>query len=80
MENCDKRQKPLFDDVKKILVCPICYPHTDLTGLQYRYDHPAHYDGISEYFCQKCDARWGRWTKERLFHGEFEWPYGVDPR
>jgi len=50
---------------------------TDLMACQYTYDHPHHYDGISEYHCA-CGARTGRWSKKILKEGESERPFGRD--
>lgn len=40
-------------------------------GIEYTYDHPAHYDGVSEWKCTVCNARFSRWTGKQL--GEGEW-------
>lgn len=34
--------------------------------------HPDHYDGVSEINCNKCGARFGRWSGRELAEGEFE--------
>lgn len=44
--------------------------------VEYAYDNPEHYDGISEIYCQKCGARFGRWSDKELTDGEFEKRYG----
>ncbi len=45
-------------------------------GIQYSYDHPEHYDGISEYMCPDCKTRFGRWTGKKLAESESEKRYG----
>jgi hypothetical protein len=37
---------------------------------------PYHYDGVSEWQCEKCGKRIGRWSMKELKDGEFEKPYG----
>lgn len=37
-----------------------------LIGIEFPYDHPEHYDGISVWACPDCDGKWDRFTgKER---------------
>lgn len=40
----------------------------DVTALaqQYPYDHPDHYDGVSEFHCPRCGRREGRWSGKVL--------------
>lgn len=45
-------------------------------GIEYTYDHPQHFDGISEWWCESCDVRIGRWTEKVLNGGEAERRYG----
>lgn len=45
-------------------------------GVEYDGIHPQHYDGISEWACEKCHRRWGRWTGKELMGEEFELRYG----
>jgi hypothetical protein len=45
------------------------------TGLQYQ-GTPEDYDGISEWICQTCERRYGRWTRRELLPGEIERRYG----
>ena len=62
--------------------CPIC--GRELVALEYNYNNPAHYDGISEYFCpqpsNKNKEQWhyreGRWSGKILKSGDFELPFG----
>jgi hypothetical protein len=52
----------------------------DWLGCQYGHDNPNHFDGVSEWRCMRCGARFGRWTKRLLEEGEAEPPYGqIDP-
>lgn len=39
----------------------------------------ASYDGISEYRCQDCGYRVGRWSGKELKEGELERRYGGEP-
>lgn len=56
------------------LKCPKCGSEK-LIGVEYRgtiYD----YDGVSEWNCDACGTRWGRWTGTILEAGELEPRYG----
>ena len=44
--------------------------------VEYAWDHPEHYDGISEIDCRDCGARYGRWSGKELAEGEAEKKYG----
>lgn len=48
----------------------------EFISIEYRYDHPEYYDGISEYRCQICKTRYGRWSGRILKDGEFEKRFG----
>jgi predicted RNA-binding Zn-ribbon protein involved in translation (DUF1610 family) len=49
-------------------------------GVEYSHEVPEHYDGMSEYRCPDCGARFGRWSGRQLAEGEAE-PYGgIRPR
>jgi Zn-finger nucleic acid-binding protein len=43
---------------------------TNMIGVQYAYDNPEHYDGVSEWKCTVCGARFNRWTNEQLADNE----------
>ena len=45
---------------------------TDFTGVEYDGMHPEHYDGVSEWACNVCGTRYGRWTGKILSEHEFE--------
>jgi len=44
--------------------------------IEYGYPSPEQYDGISEYMCKDCGARFGRWTGKELKEGEIEPRFG----
>jgi hypothetical protein len=48
----------------------------DWIGVEYGYPCPERYDGVSEWKCRACGARWGRWTRKLLKDGELEKRYG----
>ena len=52
--------------------CPAKY----LVGVEYSYDSPEHYDGVSEWDCSKCGNRVGRWTGRLLTGMQCEPRYG----
>jgi hypothetical protein len=39
-------------------------------GIEYPYDDPLHYDGVSEWNCRECGRRWCAWTKRELLNDE----------
>ena len=47
-----------------------------MIGVEYAYDSPNHYDGISEWLCLDCNIRIGRWSGKELGEGEEELKYG----
>jgi hypothetical protein len=64
--------------------CATCQRDVDtrrIIGVQYRWDQPEAYDGISEWAHEKCGRREGRWSHRELSPGEHEARYGgVDRR
>jgi len=44
--------------------------------VEYAYDNPCFYDGISELWCEPCGIRIGRWTGRVLGKGDCEPRYG----
>lgn len=56
------------------LNCPQC--GKQLIGIEYAYNHPDHYDGISEWACPPCGYHLGRWSGRLLGEGETEPKYG----
>jgi transposase-like protein len=62
-------------EVKTLTICPRCGSE-DVWGVEYGYPHPERYDGISEYMCNSCKYRQGRWTGEELKPGFIESRYG----
>lgn len=59
--------------------CPNC-KSGDVAMVEYSWDHPDHYDGVSEIYCQACGARYGRWSGRKLEDGESEGRYGQPSR
>lgn len=55
--------------------CAACGNQEGLTAQEYSYDHPMHYDGVSEYHCP-CGVRTGRWSNRILQPSEAERPFG----
>lgn len=53
-----------------MLKCPKC--QKPMIGVEYPYNHPQYYDGISEWDCLSCDLRLGRWTLKTLTGDECE--------
>lgn len=64
--------------------CKKCKKSKSIIEVEYYYDTPYRYDGISEYLCDKdlggCGYREGRWTKKELKIGELEPPYGDESK
>lgn len=58
-------------------VCPNCQDEA-ITGVEYCLT-PQDFDGVSEWRCNKCQTRWGRWTGRILADGELEPRYGAKP-
>jgi hypothetical protein len=48
----------------------------NIVMVEYSYESPEHYDGISEIDCKSCGARFGRWSGKELAKGEVEKRYG----
>jgi hypothetical protein len=51
-----------------------------MVGIEYPYNHPGCYDGISEWVCERCSIRIGRWSGKILLEGDYERPRGRTPR
>ena len=47
-----------------------------MIAVEYGYPDPYRYDGASEWRCQVCGYREGRWTGKELKGKEQEPPYG----
>lgn len=56
--------------------CPSCKGRRFI-GVEYR-GTADDYDGVSEWVCEGCGARWGRWTGRELIAGDHERRYGGD--
>ena len=52
------------------MTCPDC--GAAMIDVEYGYDHPEHWDGISEHYCLVCLLRLGRFTGKRLTKGQYE--------
>lgn len=55
--------------------CIDCERELTPVGVQYPYDWPEHYDGVSEWKCPDCGRREGRWSGRKLEDGERERPF-----
>lgn len=44
--------------------------YSQLIGIEYSYDHPDHYDGVSAWRCPGCGTTWNRWTGAELAEGQ----------
>lgn len=55
-------------------ICTAC-GKANIMGVEYPYDDPLHYDGISEWRCLSCGTRVGRWSGKVLGEGEGEAPF-----
>lgn len=58
-----------------VRTCPKCGSH-EVGGVEYSYDSPQHYDGVSEWHCMECHTRWGRWSGKILGEHEVEEIFG----
>ncbi len=56
------------------MTCPEC--QQPLCGVQYALT-PEDYDGVSEWCCEACGLRIGRWSGEVLAEGQLEPRYGL---
>lgn len=45
-------------------------------GVEYWHGSPEHYDGVSEYQCPDCKARFGAWTGTQIEPGYAESRWG----
>lgn len=60
------------------VTCPSCASEK-ICGVQYQGTRED-WDGISEWRCESCGTRWGRWTKRILTGDQIEGRYGREPR
>ena len=56
--------------------CIDCDNTKDWTGVEYSYTCKEHYDGVSEWKCNKCGTRYGRWSDKILKEGQLEPVWG----
>jgi hypothetical protein len=47
-----------------------------MIGVEYSMLSPEHYDGISEWYCEACGTRIGRWSDFVLTGADIEPRYG----
>jgi len=69
-----KLRQMTMEEIYEAKICKKC--GDDKVVLVEYADGPEQYDGISEINCQKCGARFGRWSGKELAHGEVEKRYG----
>ena len=63
------------EELPAYMICPQC--GRQLIGVEYAYNDPDHYDGVSEWACPLCGYHRGRWSGKLLGEGEKEPRYGV---
>ena len=56
------------------MTCPDC--QKQMLACEYPYNHPEHYDGISEWECESCKVRFGSWYGKALTVTECEKRFG----
>ena len=44
----------------------------NIIAIEYPWNDPDHYDGVSEFMCNDCNVRIGRWSGKKLKEGESE--------
>lgn len=59
--------------------CPDC-GSKKIVMIEYPYDNPNYYDGVSEISCQDCKTRHGRWSGRFLKDGDYEGKWGFTPK
>ena len=71
----------IVHEAEKPEKCPEC--GGSIGGVEYSWDHPEHYDGVSEWACFTggtdgggCGFRLGRWSGRRLGEGDYEKRWG----
>lgn len=65
-EPCEKKREWDNDwNSETPCTCPPRY-YSHLVGVEFPYDHPEHYDGVSQWMCPSCGTRWNRWTREEI--------------
>lgn len=47
----------------------------ELAGVEYEAGDKYRYDGVSEWWCTNCKARWGKWCEQELSKNEVEPPF-----
>jgi hypothetical protein len=59
---CDRSDEQLRATVQKYYSPP--YKFSRIIGIEYAYDHPQHYDGVSEWQCPDCKYSWYRFKPQ----------------
>lgn len=78
-ESADRLGEPAKKDAKlEDGYCARCDQTVMPIGVQYSYDSPEHYDGVSEWNCPRCGRREGRWTGRVLTGGASEPRFGEE--
>jgi hypothetical protein len=70
-----------MDNVKNCPHCDISWYDSkgygrDMHCVEYAHPHPERYDGVSEFVCDNCHTRFGRWTGKVIPEGYAEPRYG----
>ena len=78
VKNMDGGPVSTVSETTEALTCPKCgnTEAANIIGIEYTYDSPYRYDGVSEWNCQLCGCRWGRWSGRNLEEGDAEKPHG----
>jgi hypothetical protein len=72
-ESADRLHEPAKKDAKLADgYCRHCDKTVMVIGVEYDYNHPERYDGVSEWNCPSCGRREGRWTGSVLTDGSSE--------
>lgn len=71
----DKQDNLITRDDQQNFIANCC-DSPNVLMIQYGYDCPEEYDGISEYTCQTCNYRQGRWSGKSLVGEQYENKYG----
>jgi uncharacterized protein with PIN domain len=65
-----KQMKCIKCNSEKIISIEYCDPTEETIPFEHQYD------GISEYRCKDCGARWGRWSGRELKGDDYERVFG----
>lgn len=62
----------MTDTFKLPCNCKDDFGPNDYIVVQYRGDQPGAWDGFSEYRCNHCNKRFGRWSMRELIGDDYE--------